>query len=348
VTCGGGCYGRATMTLTAIVTDPLTQPAPPAWGRFAADAGLLPVWHPELMRRSDWCTQLASSMVLVTDAGGAPVAAFHARHLGATSPRRFARPGVVAPFSMTEVRSVPVLDSGVAFSPDAQPADRAEAVRVFERSLRGRVGAGGRFIGYRGLPAEHVPAVPTRGRKRLQLSPRLVVHNAWSDRAGYVASLPRKWRSQLKKIRNDIENADNLRVALEDAVEPDQASWLAYQVRSRHQPRATIRPPQPVGYFEAFNALPGAKYVTYRDASARLIAFCTVYDTGEEIRPGTWGLRAEADGGQRNLYFDQYLRMVELMIDRGRSRLILGPGMVEIKTRYGATPEPRWGVVGLR
>ncbi len=337
------------MSLVATVVNPLTEPVPPQWDRFVADQRLLPVWHPELVRTADWCTQNTSSMVLVSQSSDAcPVAVFHARHLGPTSPRRFARPHRVAPVSMTEVRSVPVLDSGVAFATGTDQRDRAEAVRVFERALRTRVGPGGRFIAYRGLAPADLAVVPTTARMRMELSPRMVVHNQWSDRDSYLASLPKKWRSHLRKIRRTLDRAGTVRAGFEQRIEPDQAAWMSHLVRARHQPRGMVRPPLPARYFEVLNELPDAHYVTYRDAAGRLIAFCSVYDTGVEIRPGVWGLRAEADGGQRNLYFDQYLRMVELMIERQRSQLILGPGMGEIKTRYGATPEPRWAVAGLR
>lgn len=41
------------------------------------------------------------------------------------------------------------------------------------------------------------------------------------------------------------------------------------------------------------------------------------------------------------------MRSVELMVARGRRRLVLGGALPEVKARYGARPEPRWDLVGL-
>lgn len=338
------------MTLAATVRDPLTEPAPTGWDAFATAQRLAPIWHSELLRAIDWCAQAASSMVLVEEAASAePVAAFHTRHLGPTNPNRFTRPARIPPVSLTECRTFPGLGSGVAFAATLDARDRAEAVRVFERALRHRVGTGGRLIAYRGLPGEEVAAVSTTaGRARIRLSPSMVLENRWPDLAGYLAGLPRKLRSELKRIRAAVDEDPATRVSLDDAVEPEEACWLSDVVRRRHASRLVPRAPWPRHYFDRLNQLPEVSFLAYRDPRGRLLAFVTCVDDGVDLRSLTWGHRTEADGGRRELYFDQYLRTIEMTTDRGRKNLILGPGMAQVKARFGARAMARWAVVGLR
>lgn len=336
------------MGLTATLVDPLTDPVPAAWDRFVTTERLLPLWRSQLLRTADWCSQTASSMVLVHEPGAAePVALFHARHLGAVHPGRFARPGRLPVPTLTEVRTTPVaMGAGLTFAAAAGPAERAEAVRVFEHAIRQHTGWRGVALAYRELEPRHLPAVPTAGRLRLRLGPTLVLHNEWSDLDGYLASLPGKWRSQLRKIHRTIEADPTLRVELVDTLPAGEACWLAQVVRERHLSRAVPRPPLPAGYFGQFAALPGSRFVTYRDAGGRLLAYAAVLEDGDGLVLVWWGSREDTDGARPNLYFDQYLRLVDYLITRGRSRLVMGKGMQQIKQRYGARPEPLWGVVG--
>jgi len=336
------------MSLVATVADPLTQPAPPGWEEFVAAYGLLPAWDYQLLRTAAWCSQTASSAVLVRDAASRePVAAFHARHPGTTDPRRFIGPGRVPAVSITECRTAPALGPGVAFAAGLDDRGRAEAVRRFERALGARVGGGGGFIAYRALPERDLAAMPSAGRIRLRLSPRMVLHNQWPDLEAYLAALPGKWRNRLRRVRQAVV-ADGTRAELTRTIEPADACWLSETVNSRYRPRAVPRPPWPAGYFERLNQLPGTRFVTYRSPAGQLLAFVAMYDTGVELVAGAWGNRSETDGGRRHLYFDLYLRQVEWLLSTGRERLVLGCGMTEIKSRYRARPEPTWGVVGLR
>jgi GNAT acetyltransferase-like protein len=337
------------MGLTAVVVDPLTDPVPAAWDDFVVTERLLPLWGSQFLRTAAWCTQAPSSMVLVTEAGSTePVALFQARHPGLLRPTRFVRPGRFPALSMADCRTPPVaVGAGMAFTAGAGAAERSEAVRVFEAALRWRTGVGGLAIAYRELEPELLPMVAIGRRVRLRLGPRMVVRNRWSDPDGYVGTLARKWRSQLRKIHHTIRSDATIDVDVVDTIPPVDASWLAEQVRRRHISRAIPRPPLPAGYFARFAALPTSWFLTYRDATGRLIAYSAVLEHGQTMVLVWWGSLDEVDGGRANLYFDQYLRLIHHMIQSGRERLVLGKGMEHIKVRYGAHPEPLWGVVGL-
>ncbi len=333
------------MTLVATVVDPLTDPIPESWDAFVAAQRLLPMWSSSLLTSADWCGQSAASMVIVADDGGDPAVLFHARHVGLAARHRYVRPGRLPPLTMTECRIVPgMMDSGMAFATGLSTGDRLEAVRVFERAMRRRAGAGALAMAYRDLHADQLALVPTERRVRLAVSPKMVLYNEWSDIDGYLASLPRKWRIQLTKLHSGVTRDAELRVELSDHIDAGEACWLAELVRRRHSAPLLRRPPLPAAYFDGVAALGCARFLTYRDRAGVVVAFTAVVDTGEQLLLVNWGSRDE----RRQLYFDQYLRLIELMISLGRRFLVLGKGMSEIKVRYGARAEPLWAVVGLR
>jgi hypothetical protein len=171
---------------------------------------------------------------------------------------------------MTECRTTPVaMGPRLAFAAGTGPAERAEAVRVFERAMRRRTGPGGLAVAYRELAPSHLPVVPATRRVRLRLAPTMVLHNEWSDLDGYLGALAGKWRSQLRKIHHTIRTDPTITVELVDTVPPDEAGWLAEVVRARHISRAIPRPPLPARYLGQFAALPESRFLTYRDASGR-------------------------------------------------------------------------------
>lgn len=335
------------MNLLATVVDPLVQPRPDGWDEFVSGQRLLPAWDWQLLRLAGWCARYPSSMVLVRDSGsGTTVAAFHARHLGPSRSGRFARPGRVPPVNLTECRAVPGLGPGVAFAGGLSRPDRAEAVRVFERAIQQRAGAGGRAIAYRHLGSDQLAAVPAAGRVRVRASPTMVVENRWPDLVSYLASRSRNLRGLLRKTRHKLERDRTIVIGQSTTIEPAEACWLVHAVARRYGSRPT--PPCPAGYFARLGELPGSRFLTYRADNGRLLAFVAMYDDGVDLYSGLWGSRDQADGGQRNLYFDVHRRQVEWLIGAGRRRLLLGSGMPEIKARFGARTEARWALLGLR
>lgn len=341
-----GLISSGRMSLEAVVADPLTDPFPAGWDEFVAAQRLRAVWRSGVLRQADWYAQAVPSLVLVREASSSEtVALFHARHVGPGRRGRFARPGRVPLLGLTQCFVSPAVTPGFVFSDALDLADRTEACRVFERSLRPRAGWGHLAIAYRNLFDEHLAVVPAAGRVRVGQGPEMVIDNAWPDLAGYLASLPRKWRSQLKRIQGTVRD-DGLRVEIADAVEPDEASWLAEVVRHRYRSGGAPRPPWPPRLFAEFGRAPGCQFLTYRSGCGRLVGCTSFIDDGRELVMMVWGTRGGGDGPRRDLYFDQYLRMVELMIRLGRERLQLGFGMNAIKARYGARPLRRWTVVG--
>jgi hypothetical protein len=329
------------------VADPLTDPVPPGWDEFVTAQRLPPVWRSSLLRTAAWCARAASSMVSVHETGGSqPIALFHARHAGLARLDRFVQPRRVPLAGLSECRIYPNVTPGLAFSDALDDRDRAEACRVFERALRRQIGWRWPVLAYRYVWGQHLDVVPAAGRLRLRLSPGMVLDNQWPDMASYLASLPRKWRSQLRKIQATVRDDADLRMEVTTTVDADEACWLVDVVRRRHATRLARRPPWPAAYVRQLAQLSGTRFITYRDATDRLVGSLVFYDDGRDLMLFWWGTRGEKDGWRRDIYFDQYVQLVALMLSLGRSRLLLGAGMEEIKSRYGARPEPRWGLVG--
>jgi hypothetical protein len=326
------------MSLVATVADPLTDPAPPAWDAFVTRHRLPALWRWQVLAPADWCAVGTPSMVLVRErSGDEPVALFHARRVGPGGLGSYGRPGRRPWLGLTVCQLNSSLAPGLAFADGLDRRDRAEACRAFERAAR-RPG-----LAYRGLADGDLAVVPSAARVRLRLSPVMVLTNRWPDLASYLAGLPRKWRSQLRGIHDGLRADPHLRVEIASSIEPEEACWLAELVVRRYASRPA--PPRPVSYFRQLAALPESRFLTYRTEHGRLLSFVCFLDDGRELVLVWWGTRHRRDGWRPNIYFDQYLRLVELMVASGRHRMVLGCGREDVKARYGAWPQPRWALV---
>jgi hypothetical protein len=343
------CGRRISVSLYAVLVDPLREGVPAQWNAFVTAQRLLPLWRSELLTTSARCAQTPVLLGIVQDRPGTPVALFHARHVGLPAdPRRYLRPGSAPLVGAVEWRLGPVaVLPGVAFATGLDERDRAEAIRAVERAARRRLGWRCLAVAYRHLTAAEVPLVRRRARVVVETDPPLVVENSWPDLSAYLASLPAKWASQLGRIHQATEADPDVQVAVERSVPAVEAIGLLQAVRARHQHPLLIRPPLPVRYVEQLGSLPGTHFITYRDRAGRLLAFSTAHESRDGLCSTFWGNRARPDGGLPNLYFDQYLRAVRLMIDGGHSRLDLGEGLRAIKERYGARPVACFSVAGL-
>lgn len=330
------------MGLTATLVNPLSMAVPAAWDEFVERERLMPMWRSGVVAAADWCSPHRASMVLVhRDPREAPVALFHAEHPGLRR-RRFAPP-VPAGRRAIVICRLPASTNGagVAFAAGSPPDEKRQAVRAFERAF-GR----GLPIAYRELTSDDLPIVARAGRIRMPLGPRMSLSNEWGDLEEYLRSLPTKWRSQLRKIRHTVAGDAGVTCASEPRVDAAEAAWLLEVVRARHGNPA--RPPKPARYLDELMDHPAVDVLAYRDTRGRLLGYSLVHDDGERLLLIVWGARRLTDGGRRDLYFDQYLRLVDRMIRGGRKSLVLGKGMTGIKARFGAVPVPLWGVAGWR
>ena len=325
------------------MVDPVTEPIPYAWDAFVKEESLPVLWHGRTLATASWLGQTPSVLCAVTD-GTRTVALFFGRLQGLSDPRRYHAPAKAAP-GFFECRLYPGSLAGYRFDPRLDAAGQAAAVAAFESALRGRFGRRVAGVAYRHVAPEHVAAV--RGRTSLvrPVQPEPVLYNRWSEPGQYRAELPGKWRSQLRKVQATVAADPTLSVRLCPEVPERDATRLVQQIGRRHRPWWLIRPPIPESYFRVLNEDPGTEFVCYFSGE-RLLAFSTVHDTGTELQMSHWGSRDRTDGGRQNIYFDQFLRVADLMIERGRAVTRFGKGMTEIKARFATTQEPRFLVAG--
>lgn len=338
------------MGLRAVVVDPLREPVPAEWDGFVAEQGLVALWRASLLEVAAWCAHAPTVMCVVVDDADCPVALFHGRFLGVPARvRRYVVPGAAPVVGGIECRLHPIAAlGGQAFAADLDAAGRAAAARAFEAAAGKRWGARCPGVAYRQVGEEDLAALAPPGRVCVAVEPDLVLWNRWPDVDGWFGSLPSKWRSQLRRIVESVDADATVTVAVEPTIPPADAARLAQTVRTRYKRPLWVKPPVPAAYFAAMNEAPGTRFVTYRDGDGRLLAFSTAHDDGTDVVLSYWGTREPTDGGRPNLYFDQYVRLVGLMVDGGRRAVRMGKGMGAIKARYGAAPSARWAVVGRR
>jgi hypothetical protein len=334
--------------LNVELVDPLLEPVPAAWDAFASEHRLVSLWRSRPLATVAWSAQTPTLMAVVADASGTPLALFHARVLGLPHvPSRFVVPGRRTLAGLVECRLHPVGSyPGYAFARGLDAAGRSAATAAFEDALRRRLGRRCPAIAYRQVSQAELPIVRRRRRAALRVQPDLVLENRWSDVDAYLATLERKVRGDFRRIRRGLDADATVRSAIERDLPAAEAARLVAAVRTRHRHPLLVQPPVPVAYFEELARGPDTYFFTYRDDGGRLLAFSTVHDNGVELLSGFWGTLDPREGGRRNLYFDEYLRTIEHMIEHGRERLRIGKGMARIKARLGATPSDRYAVVG--
>lgn len=335
--------------LEVTIADPVADGVPAVWDDTAGAWGLPVWWRSALLVDAAWNSNVPVWLAVVADAGGSVHGLFVVRHLGPAGHGRFAagrRPPLVG---IAEVKLVPMgAQSGIALAPGLGADDTAAAVRALERALRRRLGPRLTGVAYRHVDAGVVEALRLAGHARtLSSTADMTLANPGTGRAGYLATLPPKWRSQLKKIHARISagadaNGRAVTASVDDAVGGAEASVVIDVVRRRHHEWFLVRPPIAASYLDLLGELPGTRFVTYRDDRGRLLALSTVHEEGDGLALTWWG----SSGESRDLYFDQFLRLAHLMIDEDRAFLRMGKGMNDIKARYGARPQPQWTVVG--
>ncbi|MFC0623269.1 hypothetical protein [Kribbella deserti] len=337
--------------MTSIVVqllDPLAEPVPAEWDRFAADHQLVWQWSADALRAAAWNSQNPTLLGLATDNAGTPIAVVHARALGLPArPDRFRRGSRFPLAALLEVRRPPGADSGFTFAAGLNVADRREVVDQFGRAVRRYAGRRPFAIAYRHLAREDLAAVCTSRNVAVRVQPRAVLDNEWDAVEDYLAHLHHKRRNSIRRLRRQISADQTLTVATERQIDPEAAARLVELVRMRHRHRGLIEPPIAVEQIELMTRAEGVRFSSYREAeSGRLLAFAGWEDTGKAIVNGLWGAEDPAAGGRRNLYFDAAFRSVEALIETGRRQLDMGKGMTDIKESFGARLEPRYLVMG--
>ncbi|MEV4512749.1 hypothetical protein AB0K00_27725 [Dactylosporangium sp. NPDC049525] len=332
--------------LTVRLHNPAADPEPAGWDALRCRAGLRANWAWPVMRAGVHSGADPLLLAVLSDVDG-PVGLYAAsvvpsrRREGATKWPRVGYLHVQAPQSS----ALP----GWWMAPSTSQ-ERAGLARALRRATRRALGPG---IG--GVLWRQVGEADTAWLPRLRYTRRteaLAVLDAPESVDAWLAGLRTRRRADLRRILRIVGTDPDLEVrtgAVGDVVGPADLAHLARLNAVKHA-TGTVEPhsgQQSVLWQEATAGRDDVFAVAYRDNTGRLLAAATVLDDPAWPLWLSWGALPLDEGGRRHLYFDLFRRLVERIVDRGASGVILGKGMPELKSDLGARLVPQQAAVTL-
>lgn len=311
-----------------------TRAAEPAgWETLRRSAGLRANWAWSLLR-----TDLGRvpGMIGVVSRGGAPAGVFGATVVGPSrlgyldvrSPQSSAQPGWWFASSIVD--------------------DRTLVARTFLRAVRRKRGLGIGAVLWRQVTDEDVGWLP-RPRLRHETMP-VATLDAPSGVEAWLTGLSQSRRQGLRRIRRVLERDDDLEVRcgpVGGVVTPAELADLARFNFDKYEGRAAERDegPRSPQWQQPFVDRDDVTVVTYRDGSGRLLAAAVILEHSAWPIWMTWGALPLDAGGRRHLYFDVCFRLVERIVEQQAQGMILGKGMIDLKTDIGARVVRQYAVL---
>ncbi|WP_327003956.1 GNAT family N-acetyltransferase [Dactylosporangium sp. NBC_01737] len=332
--------------LTVRLHNPATDPEPAGWDALRCRAGLRANWAWPAMRAGVRSGADPLLLAVLSDLDG-PVGLYSAsvvplrRREGATGWPRLGYLHVQAPQS-----------SALAgwWTASSTAEDRVELSRAFRRAARRALGPGVGGALWRQLGAADGAWLP-RLRYTRPTEP-LAVLDAPASVDAWLAGLGTKRRASVRRTQRLVARDPDLQVrggAIGDVVSPAELAHLtrlnfakhsAGSVELRSGPRSQL-------WQEAVAGRDDVHVVAYRDNAGALLGAATILDHPSWPIWLSWGALPVEEGGRRHLYFDLFRRLVERVVDRGASGMILGKGMAELKSDLGAHLVPQHAAVTL-
>jgi hypothetical protein len=217
--------------------------------------------------------------------------------------------------------------------------DRVAVVRAFLRAVRGRRGLGAGAVLWRQLVEEDFGWLP-RPRYRRETMP-VALLDAPASVEAWLCGLSRSRRQDLRRIRRALQRDDDLDVRCGPAgvvATPGELAELARRNFDKYESRAAGRDrgactPQ---WQQPLSGRDDVTVVAYRDAAGRLLAAGTILEHDAWPIWMIWGALPLDAGGRRHLYFDLCHRLVERAVEQKVAGIVLGKGMIALKTDIGA------------
>jgi hypothetical protein len=332
-----------TAGLTVRLHDPATDPEPPGWDAVRRTAGLRANWAWPALHAGVHSGAGPLLLAVLTDVDR-PAAVFAAsvvplrRRPGSTAWPRLGYLHVQAPQSSALPgwwMSTSTVD------------EQATLVRAFRWATRRALGPGVGGVLWRQLgDASWLP----RPRYLRRTEP-LAVLDAPASVDAWLAGLRAKRRSSLRKTQRLVADDPDLQVRagrIGDVVSPAELAHLARLNFAKHAAGVELRSgPGSPGWQESLAGRCDVLAVAYRDSTGLLLAAATILDHPAWPLWLSWGALPPDEGGRRHLYFDLFHRLVEHVVDRGATGMILGKGMPDLKSDLGARLIPQQAAITL-
>lgn len=318
------------------VLDPRRDPEPGYWATLRKRAGLHGDWDwPVLTAQAGEAD--APQLITVLHGDSEPRAVVNASWTGSELDRRV-RVGAMhvrAPGSS----ALPGwwLDEGMT---------ARDLLTGYGRGMRRTLGIGCAGLILRQVRAADVVALGTRIRVVRPTEPVWTVHREpCADHEGWLRSLGKKRRSNLRVIGRQIDGDERLaiRVGVGAELDPARAAEL---LRLNDVKYAHTAHRERLGHLTALLRHPEVVTTTYTDTTTgRLLAIGTVLDHPEWPVWRDWSMVPIDDGGVKNLYFYHVSKLVEWALSSGKKGIVLGKGKAELKRSLGALPTEQSAVV---
>jgi hypothetical protein len=335
--------------------DPRADPAPAGWAEFTRTARLHPVWDYQLMGLEAWGARNPQLVVVAVEGdevvAGISVLVCRPR----LSPRFAPAPGrwllrpVWAEVCQPWLSGYP----GIEFTPGFPAAGRRALVRDFERALRRHLGPGLMGVLYRAIDEELATVADGPGRLVRRAEPTAVLENRFTTEEDWIATLPGRRRSGLRRRRRRIAEDPTLVVRGgpgRDDVDGAEVAGLIKAHRERYgKLKLDTRTFPSAGFMHTYVRRPDIHTLTYRDDDGRLLAVNTMLDHPDSPSLQHWAaLPLDERGRGAGLYFDSYVRAVRFMAQRGAKELSAGRGMSELKQELGFQPRALFAAAAPR
>ena len=317
------------------ILDPRHDPEPACWARLRDRAGLRADWAWDVLTVQAWGAR-APLLVTLVHNGGEPVGVVVAGWAG-IRPRRAS----FAPRGRPRVGALHVHSPGSTSLPGWwSTVDSRALFPEYVRAMRRELGPG--CLGAVVRQVSDAGALGARWSRPTEPLWTISV-DGWQDRDGWLRTLDKKRRSNLRVITRQIEASTV--VCHSDVEDPAAVTALLRLNAAKYASRLMPPAPQLTAYLTALLRHPDVVVMRYSDReTGALLGFGTLFDHPEWPLWRHWSMVPISDGGVRNLYFHHFGKLVDWAVAQGKRGIVLGKGNGSVKGSLGGRAAEQFAV----
>jgi hypothetical protein len=335
--------------------DPRHDPAPPYWETWRRRAGLRANWAWPLVRAGAWTSRAPLLLAVLhraspVDNADSVVGVVAASVQGARlRRRRFCSESGWPRVGLLQVHAPQSSAQQGWWFDTEDPAERAALFRTYTRAVRLELGT--RVLGalWRQVGEDDLALLPRRVMVRPTV-PVAILDTPFASADSWLRKLRRSRRHDIRRICRSLAADPDLDIQVGAAADLADLAELVHLARLNHDKHGAATADRYSGlgalaWQQAAAHRSDITTVAYRNGSGRLLGAGVILDDDRRPLWLSWGAEPIDQGGRRNLYFDMYSRMVQLMVTQGKDGIVLGKGMAELKVDLGARLVPQYAVV---